>query len=217
VPYPAAEAPPNAPAMQPGQGRTATTTTPSTVRAATGGPPADTPTWRGTRRARFPRYAPGSDRALSTDKSSITAGLRAVTKRELVTLRNRRPVAAARCRHAGIPDSTWRYVAIRILASIGRRRRHDAPIRGHLCAEQRRGGSNSGWPAGHRGTRSRATRPIASGTHENTWTCRLICPSGCEKSAGRRSMIPLWVFFAALWASFAAGPERIAKRRRPSS
>jgi hypothetical protein len=43
VPYPAAEAPPNAPAMQPGQGRTPTTTTPNTVEAATGGSPADTP------------------------------------------------------------------------------------------------------------------------------------------------------------------------------
>ena len=43
VPYPAAEAPPNPPAMQPGQGRTPTTTTPNTVEAATGGSPADTP------------------------------------------------------------------------------------------------------------------------------------------------------------------------------
>jgi hypothetical protein len=42
-------------------------------------------------------------------------------------------------------------------------------------------------------------------------------PSGCEKSASQRPMLPLWVSFAALWVSFAAGPGRIANRRRPSS
>jgi hypothetical protein len=36
-------------------------------------------------------------------------------------------------------------------------------------------------------------------------------PSGCEKSAIRRPMLPLWVSFAAQWVSFAAGPGRIAK------
>lgn len=54
MPHPASEAPPNAPAMQPGQGRTPTTTTPDTVEAATGGSPADTPHLARTRRARFP-------------------------------------------------------------------------------------------------------------------------------------------------------------------
>ena len=42
APYPA-DAPPNAPAVQPGQGRTPTTATPNTAAAATGGSPADTP------------------------------------------------------------------------------------------------------------------------------------------------------------------------------
>jgi hypothetical protein len=32
--------------------------------------------------------------------------------------------------------------------------------------KQRRGGGNGGRPAGHSGTRSRATRPAASGRHE---------------------------------------------------
>jgi hypothetical protein len=88
VPYPAAEAPPNAPAMQPGQGRTPTTTTPHTVEAATGGSPADTPTWRGTRRARLPRYAAGPDRALTTDRSPITAAVRAGSRPTPVTDRD---------------------------------------------------------------------------------------------------------------------------------
>ena len=44
---------------------------------------------------------------------AISAVRRAVTRRELVTLRNRRRVAAARYRHAGILDSTGRYRALR--------------------------------------------------------------------------------------------------------
>ena len=39
----------------------------------------------------------------------------------------------------------------------------------------------------------------------------------CDESASLRPMITLWVSFAARWVSFAAGPGRIAKWRRPSS
>jgi hypothetical protein len=57
--------------------------------------------------------------------------------------------------------------------------------------EQRRGGGHGGRPAGHRGTRSQATRPAASGRHQTQWTCRLTCPStldtGSPQVGGLRS------------------------------
>src|SRR5689334_16411028 len=81
--------------------------------------------------------------------------------------------------------------------------------------KQRRGGGNGGRPARDSRTRSRATRPAASGRHATHLDLPADLPFDprCEKPASRRPMITPWVCFALLWVWFAAGPGTIAKRR----
>jgi hypothetical protein len=56
------------------------------------------------------------------------------------------------------------------------------------------------WPAGHSGTRSRATRPAASGGHETHLDLPADLPLNprYEKPGRRRPMITPWVCFAPL-------------------